>query len=284
MSQRPKVAVSPPLPQGWDARLTDSGRQYFVDHNTHSTSWNHPLNSQSTPTNTKSNWGPAIKDSTPKDNLPPSFRDAIASDVTTVTLGSDDALAMNLGYPSRTTSEASPAMTADAEGPDDPEDLTLDDTQQNTALELQLKQIQDANQKGWIKGLTNKTEKLEKENKELRATISELQNAQEQAAQKQQGLDATDFLIWSIRSQKLRRALSSSSSHSETDTKSPVLTAAKEVLAHLEELSNQLQEQVAGSSLLVGSRNEVAARFGRVLGKRMSESDNTTISCKKARL
>eukprot|EP01114_Cavostelium_apophysatum_P001797 TRINITY_DN1156_c0_g1_i3.p1 TRINITY_DN1156_c0_g1~~TRINITY_DN1156_c0_g1_i3.p1 ORF type:complete len:255 (+),score=50.30 TRINITY_DN1156_c0_g1_i3:69-833(+) len=33
----------PPLPQGWDARIDGRGRRYFVDHNTKSTSWFHPL-------------------------------------------------------------------------------------------------------------------------------------------------------------------------------------------------------------------------------------------------
>jgi len=35
--------VEPPLPQGWEARVDGRGRKYYVDHNTKSTSWFHPL-------------------------------------------------------------------------------------------------------------------------------------------------------------------------------------------------------------------------------------------------
>ncbi|KAF9016657.1 hypothetical protein BDZ89DRAFT_1118014 [Hymenopellis radicata] len=168
----------PPLPKGWEAKMTENGRHKF-----HS---NAKLLKQ----------GPPYKESTPKDK-PPTFHDACASDTTTVGLDSDE---VNLGYPSRATSEASPAMTADAEGHDDAEDLTLDDSEQNAALELKLKQFQDANQKDMIKRLTNKTETLQIENMELRVTVLELQKAQDQAAEKQQLLDAADFLIWTFRS------------------------------------------------------------------------------------
>lgn len=33
-----------PLPEGWEVRLDEStGRYYFVDHNTRTTQWKHPL-------------------------------------------------------------------------------------------------------------------------------------------------------------------------------------------------------------------------------------------------
>ncbi|KAF9032311.1 hypothetical protein BDZ89DRAFT_1131440 [Hymenopellis radicata] len=250
--------------------MTESGRCYFIDHNTHTTTWNNPTSQANSTANAKLKLGPL---STTKE-IPPAFQDACASDTTTVGFDSDEAQPINRGYPSRSTLEACrPAVTADAEG--------HDDSEQKAALELQLKQCQDENQKDMIKGLTNKREKLKKENKELRATVLGLQNAEEQAAQKQQGVNAADLLIWTIRSQKLRRALSCT----ETDTQSPVLTVAKEMLGHLEELSEQLQEQVSGSSsgFLVGSRKEVSAKFGTVLSKRVSESEEAG-SHKKARL
>ena len=35
-----------PLPQGWERRIDHLGRQYYVDHNTRSTTWNRPSDSQ----------------------------------------------------------------------------------------------------------------------------------------------------------------------------------------------------------------------------------------------
>ena len=32
----------PSLPEGWEQRQANDGRVYYVDHNTHSTSWDHP--------------------------------------------------------------------------------------------------------------------------------------------------------------------------------------------------------------------------------------------------
>lgn len=37
------------LPGGWDVALTDDGQKYFVDHNTNTTHWNHPLESECLP-------------------------------------------------------------------------------------------------------------------------------------------------------------------------------------------------------------------------------------------
>ena len=37
-----EVPPDEPLPQGWEIRLTDDGRVYFVDHNTKQTTWNDP--------------------------------------------------------------------------------------------------------------------------------------------------------------------------------------------------------------------------------------------------
>jgi E3 ubiquitin-protein ligase NEDD4 len=30
------------LPPGWESRVTQDGRHYYVDHNTHTTTWNKP--------------------------------------------------------------------------------------------------------------------------------------------------------------------------------------------------------------------------------------------------
>ena len=35
-----------PLPEGWEASTDDLGRMYYVDHNTHSTTWIHPSSNQ----------------------------------------------------------------------------------------------------------------------------------------------------------------------------------------------------------------------------------------------
>jgi len=35
--------IEPPLPQGWEGRIDARGRKYYVDHNSKSTSWFHPL-------------------------------------------------------------------------------------------------------------------------------------------------------------------------------------------------------------------------------------------------
>ena len=37
------------LPGGWDVAFTDDGQKYFVDHNTNTTHWNHPLESECLP-------------------------------------------------------------------------------------------------------------------------------------------------------------------------------------------------------------------------------------------
>jgi E3 ubiquitin-protein ligase NEDD4 len=38
-----------PLPAGWESREDNLGRTYYVDHNTRSTSWNHPTASTPSP-------------------------------------------------------------------------------------------------------------------------------------------------------------------------------------------------------------------------------------------
>ena len=30
------------LPEGWESRMAKDGRRYYVDHNTHTTTWDHP--------------------------------------------------------------------------------------------------------------------------------------------------------------------------------------------------------------------------------------------------
>ncbi|ELU04529.1 hypothetical protein CAPTEDRAFT_44436, partial [Capitella teleta] len=39
-----------PLPFGWSVDWTERGRKYYVDHNTQTTHWNHPLEQESLPT------------------------------------------------------------------------------------------------------------------------------------------------------------------------------------------------------------------------------------------
>lgn len=40
----PSSSVSPhALPQGWELATTSEGRIYYIDHNTHTTHWYHPL-------------------------------------------------------------------------------------------------------------------------------------------------------------------------------------------------------------------------------------------------
>ncbi|CAG2112839.1 unnamed protein product [Medioppia subpectinata] len=43
------VADAPPLPSGWTVDFTLRGRKYFVDHNTKTTHWSHPLESEGLP-------------------------------------------------------------------------------------------------------------------------------------------------------------------------------------------------------------------------------------------
>ena len=38
-----------PLPPGWSVDYTLRGRKYFVDHNTQTTHWSHPLEKESLP-------------------------------------------------------------------------------------------------------------------------------------------------------------------------------------------------------------------------------------------
>lgn len=38
-----------PLPPGWSVDYTLGGRKYFVDHNTQTTHWSHPLEKESLP-------------------------------------------------------------------------------------------------------------------------------------------------------------------------------------------------------------------------------------------
>lgn len=46
-SLSPKMNPKEPLPPGWEMRLDEkSGNFYFVDHNTRSTQWNHPVTNQ----------------------------------------------------------------------------------------------------------------------------------------------------------------------------------------------------------------------------------------------
>ncbi len=39
-----------PLPPGWSVGLTLRGRRYYIDHNTKTTHWSHPLESEGLPT------------------------------------------------------------------------------------------------------------------------------------------------------------------------------------------------------------------------------------------
>ena len=39
-----------PLPLGWSVDWTMRGRKYYIDHNTQTTHWNHPLEKESLPT------------------------------------------------------------------------------------------------------------------------------------------------------------------------------------------------------------------------------------------
>lgn len=39
-----------PLPPGWSVDWTIHGRRYYIDHNTQTTHWNHPLEKESLPT------------------------------------------------------------------------------------------------------------------------------------------------------------------------------------------------------------------------------------------
>lgn len=39
-----------PLPPGWSVDLTLRGRKYFIDHNTKTTHWSHPLEKEGLPT------------------------------------------------------------------------------------------------------------------------------------------------------------------------------------------------------------------------------------------
>ena len=39
-----------PLPPGWSVGYTLRGRQYYIDHNTKTTHWSHPLESEGLPT------------------------------------------------------------------------------------------------------------------------------------------------------------------------------------------------------------------------------------------
>ena len=39
-----------PLPLGWTIDWTVRGRKYYIDHNTHTTHWSHPLEKESLPT------------------------------------------------------------------------------------------------------------------------------------------------------------------------------------------------------------------------------------------
>ena len=39
-----------PLPLGWSVGFTSRGRRYFIDHNTKTTHWSHPLEKEGLPT------------------------------------------------------------------------------------------------------------------------------------------------------------------------------------------------------------------------------------------
>lgn len=39
-----------PLPPGWSIDLTLRGRKYYIDHNTKTTHWSHPLEKEGLPT------------------------------------------------------------------------------------------------------------------------------------------------------------------------------------------------------------------------------------------
>lgn len=39
-----------PLPPGWSLDWTVRGRKYYIDHNTQTTHWSHPLEKESLPT------------------------------------------------------------------------------------------------------------------------------------------------------------------------------------------------------------------------------------------
>lgn len=52
-SQTPKIQkhddVNEQLPNGWSIDWTFNGRKYYIDHNTHTTHWSHPLENESLP-------------------------------------------------------------------------------------------------------------------------------------------------------------------------------------------------------------------------------------------
>ena len=101
----------------------------------------------------------------------------------------------------------------------------------------------------------------------------------EGAKHKEEGRNATDLLIWSARSQRLRRALAAS-----TGEESTVINAAKDVLSNLQELVEELQESVLDSNILHGSRSEVAARFGRMLKRESENLDGEVRPSKRSKL
>ncbi|CAF4748366.1 unnamed protein product, partial [Rotaria socialis] len=39
----PIINASPPLPSGWESRIDQFGRPYFIDHNNKTTTWQRPL-------------------------------------------------------------------------------------------------------------------------------------------------------------------------------------------------------------------------------------------------
>lgn len=46
----PQQGGEMPLPPGWSIDWTLRGRKYYIDHNTQTTHWNHPLEKESLPT------------------------------------------------------------------------------------------------------------------------------------------------------------------------------------------------------------------------------------------
>ena len=50
VTSAPAASGEPPLPPGWSIGYTLRGRRYYIDHNTKTTHWSHPLEEEGLPT------------------------------------------------------------------------------------------------------------------------------------------------------------------------------------------------------------------------------------------
>lgn len=99
----------------------------------------------------------------------------------------------------------------------------------------------------------------------------------EGARHDEEGRNATDLLIWSARSHRLRRALAS-------DEESALVDAANEVLGDLQEIVEELQESVSKSDILIGRRREITARFRRMIKRESEDQDGEIRPSKRSKL